>query len=91
MTSLLLVTIFFSLPIEARTKRPVTLHDLIAVKRIAEHVISPSGNQTLYVLEQAIPPDNTIARSLWKTTATGGPPQKLKDGATHPRWSVDEN
>ena len=74
----------------AKVRRAATLQDLSGVKRISDHVISPSGLHVLYILDEVDTERNTLSNSLWKLPTNGGPGVKLNSGVSQPRWSPDE-
>ncbi len=75
-------------------KRPMTIDDLFAFKRVSDPQISPDGKAVVYVVGEVDLPTNKITSSLWLAASDGkSEPKRLtnaagkKDG--HPRWSPD--
>ena len=78
---------------QAADKRPMTLDDFFAVKRVAAPQISPDGKHVAYQVTEVDLAKNKTHTALWVTTTDGkGAPKQLtpKDmkGAS-PRWSPD--
>ncbi|MBM3978984.1 MAG: S9 family peptidase [Planctomycetes bacterium] len=75
--------------LSAADKRPMTLDDFFAVKRVANPQISPDGKHVVYQVTEVNLKENKTATALWVTTTDGkGTPKKLADGKG-PRWSPD--
>ncbi len=85
--------IFFPFPVpSAQAKRPMTVEDLFAFKRIAEPQISPDGKQVVYVLRTVNLKENYQYSNLWLAPTGGGEPKQLTNnekGNKHPKWSPD--
>jgi dipeptidyl aminopeptidase/acylaminoacyl peptidase len=85
----------FSLPamVFAEGKRPMTVEDLFAFKRIADPQVSPDGKLVAYVVTTVDLPANKTSSSIWLAPTDKGEPRQLtnvpgkKD--RHPRWSPD--
>jgi len=75
-------------------KRPMTINDLFAFKRVSDPQISPDGKAVVYVVGEVDLPGNKTASSLWLAPADGkDEPRRLTNAPgkkdSHPRWSPD--
>ena len=75
-------------------KRPMTIDDLLAFKRVSDPQISPDGKSVVYVVGEVDLPGNKISSSLWLAPSNGkGEPKRLTNAPdkkdSHPRWSPD--
>src|SRR5205807_1896217 len=74
-------------------KRPMTLDDLFAFKRVSDPQVSPDGSLVVYVVTTVDLPGNKTISNIWLAATDGkSPPRQLtttdkKD--RHPRWSPD--
>ena len=57
--------------------------------RVSGPVLSPDGRTVVLQLRETDYAGNKGKNSLWTVPSAGGKPQRLIDGATSPRWSVD--
>jgi dipeptidyl aminopeptidase/acylaminoacyl peptidase len=77
----------------AADKRPMTLGDMFALKRVSDPQISPDGKQVVYVITTVDLPGNKTTANLWLAATDGSaPPRQLTTAAKkdrHPRWSPD--
>jgi dipeptidyl aminopeptidase/acylaminoacyl peptidase len=86
---------FFGVPsmVFAEGKRPMTIEDLFAFKRVADPQVSPDGKWVAYALTTVDLAANKSASSIWLASTEKGEPRQLtnvpgkKD--RHPRWSPD--
>jgi dipeptidyl aminopeptidase/acylaminoacyl peptidase len=86
---------FFGVPsmVFAEGKRPMTIEDLFAFKRVADPQVSPDGKWVAYALTTVDLAANKSASSIWLASTDKGEPRQLtnvpgkKD--RHPRWSPD--
>jgi dipeptidyl aminopeptidase/acylaminoacyl peptidase len=86
---------FFGVPsmVFAEGKRPMTVEDLFAFKRVADPQISPDGKQVAYSVSVVDLAGNKSSSAIWVAPADGGAAHQLtnvpgkKD--RHPRWSPD--
>ena len=63
---------------QAADKRPMTLDDFFAVKRVAAPQISPDGKHVAYQVTEVDLAKNKTHTSLWVTTTDGkGTPKQL--------------
>jgi dipeptidyl aminopeptidase/acylaminoacyl peptidase len=84
-----LVLLALAPALHAADKRPMTMDDFFAVKRVAAPQISPDGKHVVYQVTEVNLKENKTATALWITTTDGkGTPKKLADGKG-PRWSPD--
>ena len=74
-------------------KRPMTVDDLFAFKRVSDPQISPDGTQVVYVVGTVDLPGNKTSSTLWLAATDGKtPPKQLTTTVKkdrHPRWSPD--
>ncbi len=87
----LLISFSFPVP-SADAKRPMTVEDLFAFKRIAEPQISPDGKHVVYVLRMVNLKENYQYSNLWLAPTSGDEPKQLTNnekGNKHPKWSPD--
>ena len=76
----------------AQQKRLLGIEDLLAVKTIVELELSPSGNEVVYLLQEANLKDNRNVRTMWRMPTTGRmEPVRATDSDKDfsPRWSPD--
>lgn len=88
---LLVVALIAPAPIAAQ-KRPITEHDLLKFKWIADPQISPDGKQVAYVLVEVNEKEDRYDTSLWMVNTSGTPvPRRMTAGPrdSAPRWSPD--
>ncbi len=76
----------------AADKRPITPHDVWAMKRVGSPALSPDGQRVVFTLQEWSVEKNTSTTGLWLVAADGGEPRRLttakaSDGA--PAWSPD--
>src|SRR5947208_3693593 len=79
--------------LQAADKRPMTLDDFFAVKRVAAPQISPDGKHVVYQVTDVDLAKNKTFTALWlaNTDGKGEPKQLLPKDALgrEPRWSPD--
>jgi len=78
--------------IEAAEKRPITAHDLWAMKRLGAPALSPDGKTVVFTVQEWSIEKNKSTANLWLVDTAGGKPRRLttaqaSDGA--PAWSPD--
>ena len=78
--------------VHAQNRRPVTAHDLWAMKRLAAPALSPDGQTVAFTVQEWSVEKNKDTVSVWLAPVAGGAPRRLttaeaKDGA--PAWSPD--
>lgn len=88
--------IFFSLTFVAPAladKRPMTLPDMFAFKRVADPQVSPDGRFVAYQVGSVDFAANKTTTNLWIAETDGkSPPRQLTSSTKadrHPRWSPD--
>ena len=83
----------FAQAVAAADKRPMTLDDLFALKRVADPQISPDGKFVAYQVGTVDMAENKVVTSIWVAAADGkSPPRQLTNSGkrdAHPRWSPD--
>ncbi|MGH9943265.1 MAG: TolB family protein, partial [Pyrinomonadaceae bacterium] len=78
--------------VHAQPARPLTIDDLLKVRRVGDPQLSPDGRQIAYTISD---PDKTANRSrtqIYLISVSGGEPKQLTSGAASaaaPRWSPD--
>src|SRR6266851_3053280 len=90
----LFVFLFLPTVAVAADKRPMTLNDLFAFKRVSDPQISPDGKLVAYVVGEVDKEANKIPSSIWLAATDGkSEPKRLTNAAgkkdKHPRWSPD--
>jgi dipeptidyl aminopeptidase/acylaminoacyl peptidase len=89
----LLVALTLTSSLTAADKRPMTLDDFFAVKRVAAPQISPDGKHVVYQVTEVDLAKNKTHTALWVTATDGkGTPKRLLADDTpgrEPRWSPD--
>jgi dipeptidyl aminopeptidase/acylaminoacyl peptidase len=78
----------------AAEKRPMTVEDLWAMKRIGQVALSPDGQWLAYELMQYDMEKNSGNSDLWLVPTLGGEPKQLTVNAKFdgiPRWKPDGN
>jgi len=88
------LVLFFSslLFAQAPGKRPFTFEDMMALKRVAEPVVSPDGRWAAFSAVDVNLEENTRRSHLWVVPVEGGEARQLtfdKSGEERPRWSPD--
>src|ERR1700745_3138541 len=90
---ILLLPLLMNTPAAAADKRPMTLDDMFAFKRVSDPQISPDGTQVVYVITTVDLPGNKTTSNLWLAATDGkSPPRQLTNAQKkdrHPRWSPD--
>lgn len=75
------------------TRRPMTIEDLFALKRLADPAISPDGTLIAYTVATVVDPAaNKTSTSIWLVPSAGGACRQLTSTDKHdrhPRWSPD--
>src|SRR5436190_18477311 len=88
-----LAVLAFAPSLQAADKRPMTLDDFFAIKRVSSPQISPDGKHVVYAVTEVDLAKNKTSTALWIVTTDGkGKPKQLspKDTpAKDPRWSPD--
>ncbi|MCI0703100.1 MAG: S9 family peptidase, partial [Planctomycetia bacterium] len=71
-------------------KRPMTLDDFFAIKRVASPQISPDGKHVVYQVTSVDLKENKSNTALWVATTDGkGTPKQITPKGANPRWSPD--
>src|SRR6202453_1048545 len=72
-------------------KRPMTFADLMAMKRVSDPQISPSGKWVLFSVMDVSLEKNTRTNHLWIVPLAGGKERQLTtgDGESNGRFSPD--
>lgn len=72
--------------------RPMSLDDLLELRRVSEPVPSPDGRWIAYVVGVVERDENRVNSDLWIVPAAGGEPRQLTRSPRHdrhPTWSPD--
>src|SRR4051812_14343667 len=89
----ILIALAFASQLSAADKRPMTMADFFAVKRVAAPQISPDGKHVVYQVTEVDLAKNKTFTALWITTTDGkGTPKPLlakDEPGRDPRWSPD--
>jgi dipeptidyl aminopeptidase/acylaminoacyl peptidase len=93
-TLALLVILFVPAVALTADKRPMTIDDLFAFKRVSDPQISPDGKYVAYVVGEVDKEANKIPSSIWLAATDGkSEPKRLTNAVgkkdSHPRWSPD--
>ncbi|MCS7022919.1 MAG: S9 family peptidase [Gemmataceae bacterium] len=91
----LLLSLLATGAVQAADRRPMTLDDLFALRRVSSPQLSPDGRWVVYTVTEVHLADNRLTTSLWLAATDGSvPPRRLttppagkKD--SNPRWSPD--
>jgi dipeptidyl aminopeptidase/acylaminoacyl peptidase len=76
----------------ALAARPMTLDDLLSMRRVSDPQISPDGKAVVYVVSTPDRENNSVASSIWLAALDGATPRQLTGGPKHdrhPRFSPD--
>ena len=87
-----LAAVLFCGSIEAESKRPMTIVDLINVPSISDPRLSPDGTQLLYTLSEADWGKNKRTAHIWRTDTDGSNVIRMtngENGESSPRWAPD--
>jgi dipeptidyl aminopeptidase/acylaminoacyl peptidase len=71
---------------------PFSVHDMLAMRRIADPQVSPDGKQVAFVLRDTDLAANKGVTDLWLAPTQGGEPRQLTNspaGESNPRWDDD--
>lgn len=88
--SCLLLTI--ATTVFAAEKRPMTAHDLWAMKRLSAPALSPDGKTVVFVVQEWSVEKNKSTANLWLVSTAGGVPRRLTTAQANdaaPAWSPD--
>src|SRR5579864_5227918 len=79
------------LPVSAQTKHPFTFEDMMALKRVAEPIVSPDGKWVLFSAVDVSLEANTKTPHVWIVPTAGGEPREIvsSQDADRPRWAPD--
>ena len=72
-------------------KRPMTFQDLMAMKRVSDPQISPSGKWVLFSVTEVSLEKNSKVNHLWVVPVAGGEPTSQGRDAGHPERQVTSN
>jgi len=78
----------------AAVTRPYTVHDLVAMERVADPQVSPDGARVAFVITTMDLEANRGRSDVWLAALDGSQPQRLtihEDNDHSPRWLDDRN
>ncbi len=76
----------------AAEKKPVTAHDLWAMKRLGAPALSPDGKTVVFTVQEWSVEKNKSTANLWLVDVAGGTPRRLTTAQANdaaPAWSPD--
>lgn len=76
----------------AAERRPITPHDLWAMKRLGSPTLSPDGSKVVFTVQEWSIEKNKSTTNLWLIDVAGGEPRRLTRAETSdgsPAWSPD--
>ncbi len=86
-----LIVVALVLPAAAQVKHPFTFEDMMALKRIAEPIVSPDGKWVLFSAVDVSLEANTKTPHVWVVPTAGGDPREVihVQESDRPRWAPD--
>ncbi len=78
----------------AAAAHPLTIDDLLAMRRVSDPHIAPDGKSVVYVMTTVDREKNNSTSTIWLAPTDGGPPRQLTGGPKHdkhPRFSPDSH
>jgi dipeptidyl aminopeptidase/acylaminoacyl peptidase len=82
----------FAMTDSAAAAHPLTIDDLLAMRRVSDPHISPDGKSVAYVMTTVDREKNNSTSTIWLAPTDGSPPRQLTGGPKHdkhPRFSPD--
>src|ERR1700739_2185028 len=78
-------------PAFAQSKHPFTFENMMALKRVAEPIVSPDGKWVLFSAVDVSLEANTKTPHVWVVPTAGGEPRELihVQAADRPLWAPD--
>ena len=76
----------------AQTQRPMTFHDILALRSVSDAQISPDGQWVAYVVGQADTAKDATVSHIYLVPTAAGEPRQFTTGDksdSRPRWSPD--
>jgi dipeptidyl aminopeptidase/acylaminoacyl peptidase len=70
--AVLFLAVCLALPVFAQSKRPFTLEDMMALKRVADPQVSPDGKWVLFSVVDVNLEANTKTPHVWIVPVAGG-------------------
>ena len=73
-------------------KRPITPHDLWAMKRLGSPALAPDGTRVVFTVQEWSIEENKSTTHLWLLDLAGGEPRRLTTASANdgsPAWSPD--
>jgi dipeptidyl aminopeptidase/acylaminoacyl peptidase len=86
------LTVAVSFGTAAAERRPITAHDLWALKRLGAPALAPDGKRVVFTVEEWSIEQNRSTTNLWVVDTAGGAPRRLttaRAGDAAPAWSPD--
>lgn len=91
-TFALLLGLLLNASVAAAAPRPLTAHDLWALKRLGSPALSPDGRTVVFTVQEWSVEKNKSTANLWLVDIAGSPPRRLTTAAANdatPAWSPD--
>jgi dipeptidyl aminopeptidase/acylaminoacyl peptidase len=87
----LIVALLLVLPALAQNKHPFTFEDMMALKRVAEPIVSPNGKWVLFSAVDVSLEANTKTPHVWAVLTAGGEAHEIihVQESDRPRWAPD--
>jgi len=92
LTTVALIVFFFSASAWGADKRPMTPHDLWAMKRLGAPALSPDCRAAVFTVQEWSVYKNKSTTNLWLVELSGGEPRRLTTAQatdSAPAWSPD--
>jgi dipeptidyl aminopeptidase/acylaminoacyl peptidase len=90
----ILTLVALAAQLQAQSKRPMTLIDMIEVPQLSDPQLSPGGKQVLFTMSKPDWNANTRISHIWRINADGSGLVQMTNGVkgeSSPRWSPDGN
>jgi dipeptidyl aminopeptidase/acylaminoacyl peptidase len=87
-----IICITLSMTISASAAHPLTLDDMLAMRRVSDPHIGPDGKNVVYVVSTVDREKNASTSTIWIAPTDGSAPRQLTGGPKHdkhPRFSPD--
>lgn len=92
LTSIVLLSLIFSVALFSQTRRPMQIEDLFMAKRVGDPQLSPDGKTVAFVVTVVDKNANKSNSDIWLIPSNGGTQKQLTNSPKadrHPRWSPD--